>query len=1203
MKVWMSIPRLLLCVLGLPLIAHAQVYSKTETIEYHDDLVLWVLGQAKRTATNGVEVSRTDYDGKALPWKTYAFGKLQQTLAYNADGTLLTVKDGNNNTTTFANWKRGIPQTITFADAKVKSAVVDDLGQISSVTDENGYTTKYGYDAMGRLSLIDYPDADTVNWANTTRSFVQSGTAVYGLAAGHWEQTVTTGNGRRITYFDALWRPVVVSEYDNANVAGTLRQSVTRYDAEGRPTFVSYPQRSQDAAVINTWGNPAVAPNATGTDTTYDVLGRVLTTKADSELGALTTSYEYLTGFQTRITNPRGFKTITSYMAYDQPTTDWPVAITHAEGAYTNIDRDVFGKPTSILRHNADNSDWNRRYFAYDAYQQLCKSTEVETGTTAYGYDAAGNLTWSAAALPWSPAAPCEYTVNHASVVPKRIDRGYDTRNRLKTLSFPGGNGNQAWTYTPDGLPAQVTTWNDEGTSTVVNTYAYNKRRLLASETQHQPAMPVWGLGYGYDANGALASLTYPSGLSVAYAPNALGQPTRAGSYATGVSYYPNGAAKQFTYGNGIVHTMTQNTRQLPEQSIDSGGVLNDSYDYDQNGNVAAISDGLIGARGNRDMTYDGLDRLKTVVSPMFGAGGASYAYDSLDNLTRVKIGGAATRDYYYCYDTHQQLTNIKTGGCAGTSVIGLGYDMRGNLANRNGVQHQFDYGNRLREVTGKEAYSYDGYGRRVSAEATQGGIYSFYDQNGTLRYQRDERKAAAYDYITLNGSLVARVTGQAVVVGTPTITAPASSSGSYTVQWTAVALATSYQLQEALNGGSWQAAYTGAGTSLAVSGKTSGSYAYQVRACRDTVCGNWSVPVAVAVNIPPASAPTLSAPASAPNGNYSVTWIQVAGATSYTLEESANGGAWGQAYSGAGISQSYTAKPAGSYAYRVKACNLAGCSAVSTTVTVRAFYAPGAPGITAPNQSNNGSYTVSWNSVSGATSYRLEERVGTGAWTEIQNSAAVSKAFTGKADGSYSYRARACNAAGCSAYSAIASVSVLTPPTAIAAITTPATSYTGAYTVSWTAVAKATRYTLQRSINGGAWSTIYTGAGLSFGVTGQGQGSYGYRVQGCNTVGCGGWSPTKTTVVQFIPAVPATLTGYTEVDTEIRPPLITYYIDWSASSGATYYELQQNWVSSTIVYSGPNTGFIIDGRGTRSYLVRACNPAGCSAWKGPLTL
>ncbi len=106
------------------------------------------------------------------------------------------------------------------------------------------------------------------------------------------------------------------------------------------------------------------------------------------------------------------------------------------------------------------------------------------------------------------------------------------------------------------------------------------------------------------------------------YTPNAQGHPTGAGSYATGVSYYPNGAIKQFTYGNGIVHTLSQNTRQLPDTSRDAYGTtefLDDGYDYDANGNVAAISDGLTGARGNRTMIYDALDRLTDTASPMYG--------------------------------------------------------------------------------------------------------------------------------------------------------------------------------------------------------------------------------------------------------------------------------------------------------------------------------------------------------------------------------------------------------------------------------------------------------------------------------------------------------------------------------------------------------------------------------------------------------
>lgn len=57
-------------------------YSKTETTTYHDNLSKWVVGQVATQATNGIQSARTDYDANAMPWKTWAFGKLQQTLTY-----------------------------------------------------------------------------------------------------------------------------------------------------------------------------------------------------------------------------------------------------------------------------------------------------------------------------------------------------------------------------------------------------------------------------------------------------------------------------------------------------------------------------------------------------------------------------------------------------------------------------------------------------------------------------------------------------------------------------------------------------------------------------------------------------------------------------------------------------------------------------------------------------------------------------------------------------------------------------------------------------------------------------------------------------------------------------------------------------------------------------------------------------------------
>ena len=719
-------------------------YSRTDATTYWDQQSLWVLGQVA-SSTNvdtGLVESQTTYDtATALPISSYAFGKLKQTLGYYADGTVKTVADGGSNTTTLSTWKRGTPTSIQYADGTTASAVVDNNGWIISATNEAGFTTSYGYDAMGRLSSIAHPTGDAVAWNNTTLTFAPVASAEYGIAAGHWKKTVSTGNARTVAYYDAYWRPLVEESYDIADAAGTRSVNVKRYDKSGNLAFQSYPIASlTDYAAVTQ-----------GSRTTYDVLDRVTRVEQDSELGALATTTEYLSGFKTKVTNPRQQATTTSFKVYDQPSTDWPVAIVHPEGAYTDIVRDPFGKPTSLTRRNADNSQRVTRGYVYDGYQQLCRTQEPEIGDTFMGYDAAGNLTWSASGYVNSDVQVC---ADPSWVAVRRVDRTYDARNRLTNLVFPDGRGNQWWSYTPDGLPAAIYTDNATGGDQVVNSYSYNKRRLLTAEFASN--LYTWSQVYTYNANGHLQGLTYPTNLYVDYAPNALGQPTKAGAYASGVSYYPNGGIKQFTYGNGIVHTMTQNARQLPARTTDAG-VLDFDTRFDANGNVTDIYDLAQGSFYNRHMYYDGLDRLKDAGSWVFGGDAwHHFTYDALDNIKSWKLAGVKDYANYYYEPGRNRLTNIQDS--TGASIVGLEYDLQGNLSNKNGQGYNFDYGNRLRGVAGKETYRYDGHGRRVmAAHSTQGNILSMYGQSGQLLYGEDFRASGrkASEYVYLNGSLV----------------------------------------------------------------------------------------------------------------------------------------------------------------------------------------------------------------------------------------------------------------------------------------------------------------------------------------------------------------------------------------------------------------------------------------------------------------
>ena len=1159
--------------------------SRTSTASYHDNPALWVNGQSARSVLNGIEQSRTEFDpATALPLRAYAFGRLAQQVTYAADGTVASVADGRGNTSHLSGWKRGVPQqlrmpaTAESPNGATRTVVVDDNGWITSLTDEVGATTSFSYDSMGRLRSQQFPGGDAVNWNGVTMDLQRLGSAQFGVPAGAWKHSRTQGGRRTDTYLDAMFRPVLVTENANNALDSAV---VTRYDSSGKAVFGSYPV-GQLADINASLG---------GTSTQYDALGRPVVVSQSSELGALVTRTEYVGNLSVRVTNPRGQSTTTRHLAYDQPSYELPLILQHPEGVVTEIQRDALGKPLLITRRSGDGSQALGRRYVYDGYQQLCKTIEPETGATVQDYDAAGNVIWSAAGTGLGSGVDCNRS--EAQTSGHAVWRSYDAANRLQTLVFPDGRGNQSWSYTADGLPAQVTTQNTPGGSLVINRYQYNGRRLLISETLQHPELGALSLAYGYDANGTLASHTYPGGRVVSYAPDALGRATAVGGYAKEASYYANGALARFAYGNGIVHTMVQNARGLPERSRDANAaapVLDDSYDYDAGGNVMAISDGLPGAPGNRDMTYDGLDRLRTVTASGFG--NALYEYDALDNLRRAKVG---SRDRTHYFDPNNRLVNVVDTG-SGATVTGLGYDLQGNLSVRNGQAFVFDFGNRLRAVGAVEAYEYDAHGRRVKAAASDSGtIYSFYDNGGVLRFQRNERTGRQTDYLYLSGSLVAQVHGAAVPAA-PALSAPGYiTEGSVNLTWSPVGGANRYELQRA-QAGAWGTIYEGAAQSFSSTGLATGTYQFRVRGCR-AVCGEWSNIAAVAVELPPANVPALSVPAQAFNGSYAISWSASAGATRFELEESAQGAAWIQIQNAAVQTMSFAGRAAGLYSYRVRACNPVGCTGFSASATVTVIYPPIiAPGLTAPARSGPGSIGIGWSGVDGANRYTLQESTNGGGWVTLVDAHVASHATPVRGVGSYAYRVAACNGAGCGPWSASATVSVIGAPTIEPVISAPGLVNVPQYSFSWTVPADSESFVLEESANGGGWTVVYNGGASSFSAS-RGKGSYAHRVRACNFVGCSPYSGIVTIVVALPPGTPSFYLA--EWLTTRRPPYqVQCSVGWNPVADATEYQLESGGGGRRL-YTGPNAYVSANGNAycAGDYRVRACNAGGCSPW------
>lgn len=715
-----------------------QANQKAETYTYHDNYLKWVVGQLASTHVriNGVDVetARAEYDPTtALMLRVFVHGLRKQTLTYNPDGTLFSVRDGRLLRTIFEDWKRGVPQWILHSDGSQQWAVVNDHGWITSTINEESQTTSYGYDAMGRITSITPPaNPDGAPWAATSISFAPIDSPIFGLAGptpqgtpGHWRQRVTRGGYQQDTYYDTLWRPVLVHE----SGSGRNRYSVKGWDSMNRESFSAYP--------LDSLGS--VSQATAGVRRTFDALSRPLNETADSELGPLTTQIQYLSGFRKLVTNPRSKSTTFSFMAFDEPSDELPVRIDAPHGQTTVISRDVHGKPMSVSRTasiNGVQTTVDRRY-VYDSAQRLCKRIEPETGAHLFGYDAADNLEWS--------VHGSASTANSCDAQPDvRIVRSYDLRNRLTRIDYPGATADIDYTYHADG-----TLWTASRSGSTW-TYLYNSLDLLKSESlafENQTR----SFSYQYDSLGHQTSITYPDQETLGFDPNALGQPTRVGSYATNLSWHPGGALSQATFGNGLLHTRQLNTRQLPMRLRYARGtqsLVELAYNFDANGNVGTIDDVAQGGLDSTSFLYDDLDRLTQATQPQ-GYSSAIYEYDAFDNLRRYVLGGRDFR-YHYTDGTNRLNSIVPTNG----STLLFAYDDRGNTtaSGPTGAQAlvSFDLADTVTSVQGAvhESYTYDAHGHRIKIVSGASTRYPLYSRDGLLRMEFGPGQADSYYYL-----------------------------------------------------------------------------------------------------------------------------------------------------------------------------------------------------------------------------------------------------------------------------------------------------------------------------------------------------------------------------------------------------------------------------------------------------------------------
>jgi fibronectin type 3 domain-containing protein len=331
---------------------------------------------------------------------------------------------------------------------------------------------------------------------------------------------------------------------------------------------------------------------------------------------------------------------------------------------------------------------------------------------------------------------------------------------------------------------------------------------------------------------------------------------------------------------------------------------------------------------------------------------------------------------------------------------------------------------------------------------------------------------------------------------------------------WNTVIGATSYEVYRGAtsDSGSMDVIATPAGTAFDDTTALPGiTYYYRVKACSGANCSAFSTYNAGWRNF--AAPASVAASDGTSLYKVSVSWAAVAGATSYKVYRGTTSDSASMALKAtpAGTVYDDTATVAGfTYYYRVKACIGTNCSAFSTyNAGWRSFAAP--TSVAASDGTSLYKVAVTWNAVSGATSYKVYRGATSDTAAMVLKGNPAGTAFddtTATAGVVYFYRVKACIDTNCSGFSAYNSGwRGLAIPTNVQASDG---TYSDKVAVTWNAVTGATSYQVYRGAtsNIGAMVLIGSPAGTTFDDTTAAPGvTYYYRVKACNGAKCSDFS------------------------------------------------------------------------------------------------
>lgn len=587
---------------------------------------------------------------------TNALGQMVETLAYDALGRPLSAKDANGVVTDYTYHARGWPTSIivrgaTPAEDRLTQLSYWPTGQVQKITEPDGTSVSYIYDAALRLTDIEDNAGNTIHYTldnagnrlkedtldtggalrrTLARTFNALGQLTALKDAGnHATGFAYDANGNPQTVTDALQR-VTSQQFDPLNrLAQTLQDDGgvaaeirSQYNALDQVTQITDPKGLHTTYAYNGFGDLTgqVSPDSGASSFTVDVAGN---RKTATDARGVTATYHY--DALNRLVG----------IAYPDPNLDVGYSYDVAPAACAADERFAKGRLGQVLHANGSTQ------YCHDRFGQVTRKVQIVNGVTStlrYAYSKSGRLT--------------ELTYPDGSLV----DYVRDAQGRISQIGL-----------TRPGQARQI----------VVNNVAY------------AAFGPATGWTYG---NGR--QLQRP--LDLDYRPQAVHDPA-AGGLSLGYGYDPVGSITELKNGAGstVLAKYAYDTLGRLTQTQDGmTGTPIETYAYDATGNRTALTTSAgtasytYPATSHRLTAVDGEARSHDAAGNTTGIGSKTFTYTDANRMNAVKQGNAVLENYGYNH-RGERVLRTPAGGTAQITLYDEAGQWLGNYSATGQAQQQ----------------------------------------------------------------------------------------------------------------------------------------------------------------------------------------------------------------------------------------------------------------------------------------------------------------------------------------------------------------------------------------------------------------------------------------------------------------------------------------------------------------------------------